>query len=1180
MTARAIRVIVVEDVEADAELALHALRKGGFDPDAVRVEDEATFLANLQREPDLILCDYKLPQFDAPTALRIAKKKAPGVPVVIVTGTMGDEAAAATIKGGATDYVLKENMARLPRVVARALDEVALRQEVERTEARYRQVVESVPAVVYTAEAGDDGRWLYLSPQVETVLGVTVEAITNDWSLWTRCIHPADRERVDAAERSALETRSDLEIEYRFVKPDGTVLWVRDEATIVDGDRPCFHGVISDVTDRKLAEEALRTAEQTYRGLVQTVNAVVWRADARAGRLTFVSQEARDLFGYPIEAWTSTPGFWEEHIHEDDRAATAVRAKEALQDRSSYISEYRMIAADGRIVWVRDLVEVVVHDDEVMEFVGLMVDITELKDAEREAANRVEQQIAVVELGQLALRGFSVQVLLDEAVQLLSSTLGLASTLVARPEDAGLRVVAGSGYRPGVVGSALLPAGTGSPEGLTIATELPVVSLDVHRDERFSFAPLPGEDAVVSGMSAVIRDEAGLFGAISAYSTLERAFSHDDVNFLQAIANVLSSSIRRDRSQREIAFQARLLYEVGAAVCVTDRHGTITHWNDAAATALGIDAEEALGRGAAEVLLGTEAAPAARSMLDHLEPGDRMTTEWSVRTKTGGTVPFHISVSAQADDRGQLDRIIFVGVDITDRKEMEKRLRESEDQFRTAFMSMPAGMMVCDVDGRYVTVNDAFCEMLGYSRDELIGRSYMDITHPDDVEQNEEWFSRLVEVGGTVNLTKRYVRKDGSAIWAEVTDIVLRDDAEHNFHALVYVLDVTERKKAEEERERLEKQLLQSQKMEAVGRLAGGIAHDFNNLLSVIINYSAFLDEDMPDEDPRKEDLKEIRAAGERATALVRRLLTFSRREPGDVASVDINEVVSELRGLLERSIGEDIAIEIALPDTEFLVKADTSHLEQILMNLVVNARDAMPKGGTIQVVTAIENIAGSDATLLDVTPGSFVRLRVTDDGEGIAPEVIDHVFEPFFTTKAREQGTGLGLSTVYGLVNQSGGAIRVDTAVGKGTTFDVLIPCDAHEVGSSAEPPESEGARTVLVVEDDDTLRHVVVRSLEGRGYRVIDAASADEAIALVEASDDVVDILLTDVVLPGMTGTKLAERLRRSNDLRRFVFMTGYDAEDVLETSDPDLVDAGFLQKPFSNEDLYDKLEEVMVG
>ena len=1177
MTRKPIRLILVEDVDADAELILHTMRKGGFDPDAVRVEDEAAFIAMLQRPTDLIMCDYNLPQFDAQRALEIAKKKLPDVPVVIVTGAIGDEAAAATIKGGATDYVLKENLDRLPQVVARALEEVELRRTVEQAEARYQQLVESVPAVVYTAEAGPDGRWFYLSPQVEALLGVSVEAIVEDPRLWGRMIHPADKDRVESAEAHAVGTGSRLELEYRLVRPDGDVVWVRDEATVVDDAMPYFHGVISDITETKVAEEALKVAEQTYRSLVQTVKAVVWRADARAGRLTFVSQEAEELLGYPLADWTNEEGFWESKVFEEDRAETG-RPPRALRDHEPYVSEYRIVAADGRLVWIRDLVEVVVQDDEVVELVGLMVDITELKRAESEAASRAEQQAAVVDLGQLALRGFNTSLLFDEALQLLTSTLQTPRALLVESADDQLRVAAANGY-PATVDGAILPTGSGSPEGYAFETERPVVSLDIRNDPRFSFVPLPSEEAMVSGMCAPIRAEGGIFGVVSAYSTRERSFTLDDVNFLQAIANVLSSALRREASQREIAFQAGLLYEVGASVCVTDSNGTITYWNDAAATTLGFDPDEAIGRNVADLLLDTDDVRAAGAVLANLDPGERVSTEWAIRTKDGRSVPFHLSVSAQGDATGQLDRIVTVGVDISERKEMEKRLLESEDQFRSAFMNMPAGMMVCAEDGRYLAVNDAFCEMVGYRRDELIGMSYTEITHPEDVSENEAWYSQLVTIGGTVDMTKRYVRKDGSVMWAEVTDTVLRGDAEKDFHALVYVLDVTERKHAEEERERLEKQLVQSQKMEAVGRLAGGIAHDFNNLLSVIINYSAFLDEDMPDDDPGKEDLKEIRAAGDRATTLVRRLLTFSRREPGETSTVDLNEVVTELRGLLERSIGEDISLEVDVADEEFLVRADASHLEQILMNLVVNARDAMPAGGWIRIATDIEQLPGSDAAVLNVQPGPYVRLRVQDGGEGISPEVLDHVFEPFFTTKAREQGTGLGLSTVYGLVNQAGGAIRVDSTVGMGTTFDILVPA-VRFVTTVFQQETAPAPPTVLVVENEESLRRVVARALETRGYRVVEAASASEALRSVEDCDGVIDILLTDVSLPGMPGTQLADRLRELSKTMRFVFMSGCNSDEVFDAQRDCLEHDAFLQKPFSSSDLYDKIDEVIAG
>lgn len=1058
-----LRFLLAEDDPSDRDLIVAHL-EGAFPGAIVTCADEgAGFASALDRSPDLILCDYNIPGFGALAALEIVSERIGPIPLVVVTGAVGEEAAAECIKRGASDFLLKDNLASLQRVVTGALREAELRGNLVEVEARYRDLLETVPAVVYRAEPAPSCRWLYLSPQVEGLLGMAPEAFMESHPLWIEMVHPADRARVVASEEIALGTGDPLQLEYRMIRADGKTIWVRDEAVIVRGPRPYLHGFLTDITETRLAVDALRETEAHYRGLVESVNAIMWRADPSEGRMTYVSKEAEKVTGYPVSRWTSEPGFWEAHIHPDDRDRLVANAEEVRHGRRSMLNEYRFLTADGRIVWLRDNAQVRVEGGEVIELFGVAVDVTELKAAETEARIRAHQQAAVVELGQIAMGDPDPEELLNRTVQLVTKTLGVRCSLlvVVDPDTEELVVRATAGYGTGVVGRTI-PHGTRSPEGYAVMSKLPVRSGDLELDRRFTFTPLEGEEGVSSGMSVVIRKEEGIYGVLSAFSAEKRSFTDDDMSFLQATANVLSSTIRRYDSHQRINFQGRLLDEVAAAVCVVDTSGQILYWNDAATALLGWTAEDAVGAGAPDILMRPQDVDLAWEVFDTMQPGDRFQLEWQVRAKDGRSIPFQVTVSAPPDTSGDLGRIVLVGVDITEQKEMESRLSESEKQFRSAFMNMTVGMMICDEEGRYVTVNDAFCKMVGYDRDELVGIVYTDITHPDDVADNEAAYSELLHKGGTVERVKRYVHKDGGTVWAEVTDTVIGVVGQDDFRSMVHVVDITEAKRLESERERLEKQLVQSQKMEAIGRLAGGIAHDFNNLLSVIINYAAFVDEDLEDDDPRKEDLTEIRLAGQKATELVRQLLTFARREAAASTILDLNEAVTGMKGLLSRSIGEDIELDLILLEGLPSVSADVSHIEQIVMNLVVNARDAMPQGGHVKVKTDVAELHEVDAATLDVEPGRYVRMSVSDDGDGIPQHVIARIFEPFFTTKSKDHGTGLGLATVYGLAQQHGGCVRVDSEVGRGTRFDVLLP--AVREHAQVEDSEPIGREAVQV--------------------------------------------------------------------------------------------------------------------
>ena len=388
---------------------------------------------------------------------------------------------------------------------------------------------------------------------------------------------------------------------------------------------------------------------------------------------------------------------------------------------------------------------------------------------------------------------------------------------------------------------------------------------------------------------------------------------------------------------------------------------------------------------------------------------------------------------------------------------------------------------------------------------------------------------------------------------------------------------------ARRERRLAEEQLAVAQRLESIGRLAGGVAHDFNNLLTVINSYTDFAREGMSEDDPVSRDLLEVREAGERAAALTRQLLAFSRRELIKPTLLDLNELIANTERMLRRLIGEDLVFRLTLADDVGTIRADPGKVEQVFMNLVVNARDAMPTGGKLTIETADLTVDDPPAaTHAGLAPGRYVRVTVTDDGCGMDDETRNRAFEPFFTTKDRDRGTGLGLSTVYGIVKQSGGRIRVDSEVGRGTTFQIDWP--AVEGTRPAMPhrtvrPPGGGVETVLVVEDERALRDMVARILGASGYRVVTAADADEALREYEQNADTVDMVLTDVVMPGLSGFELARRLDQLRPGLAVLFMSGYTDDSiahhgVVDESTPLLV------KPFSADDLTGMVRQVLDG
>jgi len=504
-------------------------------------------------------------------------------------------------------------------------------------------------------------------------------------------------------------------------------------------------------------------------------------------------------------------------------------------------------------------------------------------------------------------------------------------------------------------------------------------------------------------------------------------------------------------------------------------------------------------------------------------------------------------------------------------------LLDSEERYRLLFEANPQPLWVFDREThRFLAVNQAAVDQYGYSRQEFLTMTIADIRPEEDIPRLMEKLAHPAE-GLERAGVGRHRKKDGSIIDVEITTHPIEFAGRPA--EIVLANDITERRT-------LEEQLRQSQKMEAVGRLAGGIAHDFNNLLMVIAGHGELLQDKLPKENPLRRHADEVRQTADRATTLTRQLLAFSRRQVLQPRVLDLNQVVEEMESMLRRLIGEDIELVTRLNPELGRTKADPSQLEQVLMNLVVNARDAMPQGGKLTLVTDNIQLDQAYADLhLAVRPGEHVMLAVSDTGHGMEKDTLAHVFEPFFTTKEKGKGTGLGLATVYGIIKQSGGNIWVYSEPGRGTTFKVYLP----RVREAAEPavlpaPQKESAAmrrgiTVLLVEDEAALRLLVRGYLESAGHKVLEAASGEEALRVAAASTQPIHLLITDVVMPGITGRALAEQLAGRHGGMKVLFMSGYTEDAIVHHGvlEPGIA---FLQKPFTLTALGQKLREVMAG
>lgn len=537
-------------------------------------------------------------------------------------------------------------------------------------------------------------------------------------------------------------------------------------------------------------------------------------------------------------------------------------------------------------------------------------------------------------------------------------------------------------------------------------------------------------------------------------------------------------------------------------------------------------------------------------------------------------------LEAGADDYVEIphDSSVFLAKvsRLVERSRYQQTLAANETLYRDVVENARDIIYYHDLHGNYLAVNRAVESITGYSRDEALQMNIADTVAPEYLDQARHMIARKL-AGETVTAYRlKIVAKDGRQIAVEVNTRLVRRHGEVTGVQGI-ARDVTERLHIEE-------QLRQAQKMEAVGQLAGGIAHDFNNLLTVITGYSELVLRRLPREDTLRHHVAEIKKAGGRAAALTRQLLAFSRKQVLQPKVIDLNAVVANMGEMLRRLIGEDVELRTVLAPTLGSTKADPGQIEQVIMNLVVNARDAMPHGGNLIIET--ENVYLNESyteSHIAVRPGPYVMLAVSDTGEGIAAEDREHIFEPFFTTKETGRGTGLGLSTVYGIVKQSGGNIWVYSEVGRGTAFKVYLPrVDeiAQEYTRGIEAEEVlHGQETVLVAEDDERVRRLVREVLEHYGYNVLSAVSGDDALELAERQSGTIDLLLTDVVMPKMSGRRVADQLRALQPAMKVLYMSGYTDESIVHHGvlDPD---TPFLQKPFTPQALARKVRDVLMG
>jgi len=642
----------------------------------------------------------------------------------------------------------------------------------------------------------------------------------------------------------------------------------------------------------------------------------------------------------------------------------------------------------------------------------------------------------------------------------------------------------------------------------------------------------------------------------------------------------ITDRMRFEEALRESEERYRSLFEGSRdAVYITTREGRFIDFNQAFLNLFGYSKDELMAFYAQETYVYPD--DRGRFQKEIEQKGFVRDYEVKLRKRDGREMDCLLTATVR---RGH-DRTIlgYQGIirDTTERKRAEKALRESELQLRLVTDAFPALITYVDSGQCYRFNNKTYEEWFGYSRKEVYGKHIKEVLGEETYQAIRKYVEAVLSgekvtyesifpyrVGGKRHVSATYIPHFGER--GEVK----------GYFALVH--DITERKRAEQEMKVLGEQLRQSQKMEAIGRLAGGIAHDFNNILTIIKGYSQLSLSELKEGHPSRENIEGIQKATDRATDLIRKILAFGRRQVMEMRVLDLNTLLMDLDKLLRRIIGEDVELVTVLAEDLWRVKVDPGQIEQVILNLAVNAKDAMPNGGKLTIETAnVELDEAYARNHFSVIPGRYVMLSMSDTGMGMSPEVKERIFEPFFTTKKRDKGTGLGLSTVYGIVKQSGGNIWVYSEPGQGTTFKIYLPQESEPLEEIKEKVVREelpyGSETVLVVEDEEELRKLAVRILQKQGYKVLEASQGDEALFICRRHEEPIHLLLTDVVMPGMGGRELSERITSLHPEIKILYMSGYTNSAIVHNG---VLETGvnLLQKPFTPGALARKVHEVL--
>ena len=1021
-------------------------------------------------------------------------------------------------------------------VTERKRAEDALRASKE----RYRMLAELAPDMIYVVNRDDVVE--YVNPLGAGQLGRRPEEIIGQ----PRALFfpAATNERHRQSLRKVFESGEPLHVETSAPFPAGTLwldVWlvpIKDAA----GGVTKVLGLSRDITRHKQTEEAVRASEARYRTLAEAAHDMIFII-GRDGAVQYVNSFAASHLGLRPEDIIGKPRAQFFQGAESDQQAQALRA---VFERSEPAYTESLTSFPKAQLWLGTwLVPMRNEAGQVGAVMGISRDITERKRAEEALRQSEERYRLLIESAHDAIFMADAETgLIVEANQQAEKLLGLPREKLVGLHQARLHPPEEADrYRQ--VFQRHLETGSAITDNLV-----------VRRSD--------GRDVPVDISANVIQ-----------------------LGQRRIIHGSFRDATERRRAEETLRLQSAALESAANGIVITDRAGEVVWVNPAFTRLTGYAAEEIVGQNIRLLKSGQHGPEYYRELWQTILAGKVWQSEVVNRRKDGGLFTQEQTITPVRDQRGQISHFIAIQQDVTERRRMETELRESRERFERIFLSSPESITISSVeDYRFLEVNDGFLAPLGYTREEVIGRTPLELGLYADLKDRDRAVNCLRQDGRLRNFECRFSGKNGETFDALVSSEPIQLGSEPCL--LSVVNNVTRWKQQQAE---MEEKLRRSQKLESIGTLAGGVAHDFNNLLTVIQGHTGLVLAEAALPPACRDSLQQIGQAADRAANLTRQLLTFSRKQPLRRQAVDLNEVVGNLTRMLRRIIGEDIALEIKCAPKLPPVLADTGMMEQVIMNLAVNARDAiharqpLPETGTLIIGTA--TIMASPPTLADQEDRAFeayVCLTLQDNGCGIPPEIRERIYDPFFTTKEAGQGTGLGLATVHGIVEEHGGWIHFDSRVNEGTTFRIHLPALRRENAGPAEvqriPQVRGGQETILLVEDEQELRELTQEVLRRYGYGVFTARSGREALTVWEQHGSKIDLLLTDVVMPdGIGGRQLAEQLDTHRPGLKVIFTTGY-SPDVTGWDFMRGDGVYYLQKPYPPHELAQVVRNCLDG